>query len=382
MLLGALVDAGVPFDDLRQALGRMPVEGYSLSCRRDSRGGVAGTRVSVGLDGKGRRPRTWQELVGIVEATDMSPRAAGRAASVIKRLAEAEAEVHGVPVEEVRLHELGTLDTLVDVVGAVVGLELLGADRVYSSPLPTGSGQVRSEHGVLPVPAPATVALLAMATAPIVPPPAGAGEAGEMVTPTGASILTTLATFAQPAMRIEAAGYGLGSRDPGRYPNVLAVWVGEEETSAKIAALSLIETNVDDMSAEMLGYAQERLFEMGARDVWFSPIQMKKNRPATMLSALVAPDLESRAVDIVLRETSTLGVRVRPVARYEAQRETVELESSLGPVSVKIKILDGRRVGVVPEYEDCRRVALETGRPLQEVYRRVLREAEDMLPDG
>ena len=382
MLLGAMVDAGVALDELRDALSRLSVEGYSLSSERGVRGGVTGTRVSVELDSEGRRPRAWREFVDLVDEAGLNPRATKRAVSVFKRLGEAEAAVHGVPAEEVRLHELGTLDTLVDVVGAAVGLEILGADRVYSSPLPTGSGQVRTEHGLLPVPAPATVALMTMASTPTVPPPGGVADAGEMVTPTGAAIITTLATFTQPAMTIEAAGYGLGSRDPDGYSNALSVWVGEEEHAARTRALSLIETNIDDMSAETLGYVQERLFELGARDVWFAPIQMKKNRPGTMLSALVPTDIEASAVDLVLRETSTLGVRVRPIFRYEAERETVEVASSLGPVTVKVKILGGRRVGVAPEYEACRRIAMETGRPLQDVYRKIQRDAEDSLLDG
>ena len=274
---------------------------------------------------------------------------------------------------------LGELDTLVDVVGSVVGLDLLGVERLYASPLPSGSGLTKSAHGILPIPAPATAALCAIARAPVVPPPGGADDAGEMVTPTGAAILTTLATFRQPSMNLERVGYGLGSRESRHYPNVLALWLGEETGVAYTTDLTMIETNVDDMSGELLAYVQERLFELGARDVWFTPIQMKKNRPATMISAIVPSDLEPRAISLVLKETSTLGVRVRPLARYEAYRESIQIDTSLGRVAVKVKRLEGKRVGVSPEYEDCRRLALERGLPLQDVYRTVRREAEEEL---
>ena len=200
-----------------------------------------------------------------------------------------------------------------------------------------------------------------------------------MVTPTGAAIVTTLATFEQPPMRVERVGYGLGSRNPLQYPNAAALWVGEAIGETATAGLRLLETNIDDMSAEMLAYARERLFVLGARDVWFTPVQMKKDRPATMLSALVDDDLEAAAVDVIMRETSTLGVRVRPISRHEADREVVEFDSSLGAVAVKIKRLGGTSVAVHPEYEPCRRIALETGQPLQDVYRIVQTEAAAKL---
>ena len=202
---------------------------------------------------------------------------------------------------------------------------------------------------------------------------------GEMVTPTGAAIITTLATFQQPRLNLERVGYGLGSRQSSQYPNALALWLGEEDDVSYSTGLKLIETNIDDMSGELLGYAQERLFELGARDVWFTPIQMKKNRPATMLSAIVSSDLEQEALRLVVRETSTLGVRVRPLTRYEVERESVETDTTLGRVQVKVKRLDGKNVAVSPEYEACRRVALERNLPLQEVYRTVQREAEELL---
>jgi uncharacterized protein (TIGR00299 family) protein len=379
MVLGAVVDAGVPIDDLNKALAGLKLKGLSLECHTEQRGGVTGVLVSGGLDKRGRRSRRLSDFIRIVQRSSLPPKVVERATAVFRRLGDAEAAVHGVSFGEVRLHELGDLDTLVDVVGGVMGLEMLGIERLYCSPLPSGSGVVRSAHGMLPIPSPATAALFAMARAPVVAPPGNIPDAGEMVTPTGAALMTTLATFTQPAMNLERVGYGLGTRESRHYPNVLGLWIGEETGAAYVTDLRLIETNIDDMSPELLGYVQERLFELGARDVWFCPIQMKKSRPATMLSALVPADLEPQAVTLVMRETSSLGVRVRPVARYEAERESVQVETSLGAVSVKVKQLDGTNVAVSPEYEDCRRIAVERGMPLQEVYRVVQREASDKL---
>ena len=381
MILGAAIDAGAPIGEIQKALDSLHIQGLSLSSRKAQRGGVSGTQVTVGLHGDAKRVTHWNEFTAIVEQSDLPPKVVERATAVLLRLAEAEAMVHGVPVEETRPHELGDMDTLVDVVGSVVGLELLEVQRLYSSPLPSGSGVIKSAHGILPVPSPATSALLAMAKAPVIPAPGGATDTGEMVTPTGAAILTTLATFRQPVMNLTKVGYGLGSRDSQLYPNALALWLGEEIDAKYNTDLTIIETNLDDMSGEMLGYVQERLFDVGALDVWFTPIQMKKNRPATMVSAIVPSILESDAITLVMKETSTLGIRVRPVSRYEAERYNVDVDTSLGTVSVKVKKLDGRNVSVSPEYEECRRIALDRDIPLHEVYRIVQREAEQNLLD-
>ncbi len=379
MVLGAIVDAGVPLADLEREVRKIGVGGFSLTARRTRRGGVTGTLVSVDLDEDSPRGLGWQDFAGMIDGSALEPAVARRSRDVLRRLAEAEAAVHGTTIDDTRLHELGSLDTIVDVVGSVAGLELLQVARVYSSALPSGSGTVKSEHGPLPVPAPATAALLAMASAPVTPPPNGAVDAGEMVTPTGAAILTSLATFRQPSLTLERVGYGLGSRESTQYPNVLALWLGEETGMAYTNDNTLIETNVDDMGGNLMGYLHERLFKMGARDVWFTPIQMKKNRPGTMISAIVPSELESRAVDLIMRESSTLGVRVRPVARYEAERAVVEVDTSLGRVEVKVKRIGGRDVSVAPEYESCRRIALEKGLPLKDVYGVVQSEADQAL---
>ena len=379
MLLGAIVDAGLPLEELRSVLGGLACSGFTISARRDRRGGVEGTLVSVDA-GSSPRFDTVSDLLGAVDASDLEQSVTVRARAVLERLGEAEAAVH--VGESAHLHELGSVDTLVDVVGAVLGFDMLGIDRLYSSPLPTGSGVFRSGHGPLPAPSPATTALLAMAGAPTVPPASGAADAGEMVTPTGAAIVTTLAEFRQPAMTLTQAGFGLGSRDPSGYPNVVALRVGEAGDLPQASTLSLLETNIDDMSGEAFPYVSERLFELGARDVWLTPINMKKGRTGAILSALVDPGIETQAVDLVLRETTTLGVRVSPVYRYEAERESVTVETSIGALSVKVKRLGGRNVSLSPEYEDCRRVARETGLPILDVYRIVESEAfSKLLPD-
>ena len=379
MVLGAVMDAGVPERELNEALAGLGVDGISVTGHTDRRGGVTGTLARVALSGAATKTLQIPEMVEIVQGSRLGPRVVERACAILRRLREAEAAAHKTALGEQRVHELGSMDTLADVVGSVEGLDRLGVERLYSSSIPSGSGIVQSEHGKLPVPSPAAAALLARARAPVVAPPGNVADAGEMVTPTGAAIVTTLAEFRQPPVRLERVGYGLGSRDSDHYPNVLALRLGEETGAGYTTDLRLVETNIDDMSPELLAYVQERLFALGARDVWFTPIQMKKNRPAVMLSALVTVDMESQAVTLVLKETTTLGVRVRPAERYEAEREVVNVETSLGAVPVKVKRLMGANVAVSPEYEACRRIASERDMPLQDVHRIVQSEAASRL---
>ena len=378
-MLGAVVDAGAPLSVITDAIDAMNVGGVALSVEQSQRGGVVGTYVRVELDDQARKSNRFDDFIDAVQSSALSDRVKEQSTSVFNRMAEAESRVHRTSTDHLHLHELGTLDTLVDVVGGVVALEHLGVERAFSSPFPMGTGVFRSAHGVLPVPSPATSALFTMADAPLVTAPNNPVRTGEMVTPTGAGIITTIAEFRQPRMTMQAQGYGLGTRDPDEYPNVLGLWIGDIAEDEKRGNLSLLETNLDDSTGEVLGYVQERLFEIGARDVWFTPIQMKKNRPATMLCAIVDERTERQAADVIMRETTTLGVRVRPVERYEAMREIRTVETRLGPAAVKLKVLDGVVLGVSPEYEDCRRIAAETGLPLNEVFRTVQRSGEDLL---
>ena len=374
MMLGALLDAGLSLDSLTAELARLPLAGYHISAERASRGIITGTQVKVAID-KSDEERRLEDILSLIEKSTLSEEVRKRSALIFHRLAEAEAKVHCHPVEEVHFHEVGAVDAIVDVVGAVIGLEILGIEALFSSPLPAGSGTVETEQGVIPVPAPATLELIAASGSPIRPTPSP--ELGELVTPTGAAIVTTLASFENPTFSLERIGYGVGSRELATMPNVLPLWVGESAPDEQ--QLFLLETNIDDMIPELYGYVMERLFEQGALDVWLTPIQMKKSRPATMLSVLAPSEAKGKVVDAMLRETSTLGVRVQRIARHESGRETIPFDSSLGRVTVKVKRFGEARVGLSPEFEDCRRLAQEHGLPLQEVYRIVTAEASAQL---
>ena len=337
MLLGALLDAGLSPGDLEAELMKLPVPGCAIAARRDRRGGLPGIHVTLDTGGGAAEAvrMGWQDFADAIANSNLSPAVADRSLRVLRLLEEAERSVHGAAPGDPspHPHELGTLDTLIDIVGTVAGLELLGIERLYSGPIPMGSGVIKAAHGPLPAAAPATMVLATMAKAPVTPPPNG--YTGELVTPTGAALVTGLASFERPDMRLERVGYGLGTRDPESFPNALALWLGEADDAPVRREITLLETNIDDASPQLLGYAQERLFELGALDVWHTPIQMKKNRPGTLFSVLVPASLEAQAVSLLLRETTTLGVRRRVVERYEAEREMREVHTEFGPVAVK-----------------------------------------------
>jgi uncharacterized protein (TIGR00299 family) protein len=376
MLLGALLDAGVALDALQVELTKLDIGGYELRADKARRAGLAATQADVALDQSAAQPhRRLNDILALLKASRLPAVDKKKGLLVFRRLAEAEAGVHGATPETVDFHEVGAVDALVDVMGTVAGLRLLGVDELYCSALPAGGGTVEGSHGLLPVPAPAALELLARAGAPLAE---AAGEDVELVTPTGAAIVTSLARFERPAMRVSCVGYGAGRRDPAGRPNVLRLWLGEKLAAGRAATL-LLETNIDDMNPELFPYVQERLFGAGAADVWFVPIQMKKNRPGTLLSVLCPREREDAVVRLLLHETSTLGVRVSEVRRHEARRENLTFESSLGPAAVKVKRLEDEPPRVSPEYEDCRRLARKTGLPLEEVYRLVAREALEHL---
>lgn len=371
MLLGALLDAGLSLADLRGVLAGLPLDGWTLGAQKVKRAGIAATHAVV--DVRDEQPaRTLGDVLAVIAGSRLPEADKERAAAVFRRLAEAEASSHGGPVEAVHLHDVGAVDAIIDVVGGVAGLRMLGAERLYCSALPLGEGQVSGPHGVLPVPAPATLALLAGSGAKV---RAGAA-AGELVTPTGAAIVTTLAAFERPEVTVDAVGYGAGSRDPAGRPNVLRLWLGEAEAERATRPMLLIETNIDDMTPEMLAYVQAKLLLEGAADAWLTPIVMKKGRSAFVLSVICAEADEERLARALLRETSTLGVRVRPVHRWEAEREVIEFESTLGPAAVKVKRLPGERPQVAPEFESCRAIAEAKGLPIAEVYRTLQAEGE------
>ena len=400
MLLGALVDAGCPIEKLQAGLAGLDVGGYTLRASEDHRCEMRGTHLKVQLSDHSRR--TPANLLRTVLDSNLEPAVKRRSGAVLEALWEAEARVHGVPAHDLELEELGSIDTLVDVVGTCLALHELGVEEVYAAPLVLGESSPPRRPGGYSNPAPATLELIAAAGAPVAPDSQAHSGAGELTTPTGAALITTLAEFARPPFAVRRVGVGLGTKDPAAFPNALRVWLGdtvEPEPSGErhralpsetdeitgifqSARVVLLETNLDDAPGLVLGYVQERLFSLGALDVWHTPVQMKKNRPGVVLSVLVSAPLEAAAVELILRETPTLGVRSRPVDRYVADRYSVILETEFGPVGVKVKWLAGSPVSAAPEPDDCRRIAVERGRPFQEVYQRISEAARRELVDG
>ena len=380
MLLGALVDAGLPLEVLRRGLARLDIDGYRLDAREETRCEVRGAFLKVTVENAARY--TPRQLLETVERSRLPDGVKERACRVLKSLWRAESRVHGQPEEALELEELGSIDTLVDVVGTAIGLHHLGVEQVFASPLALGAAAPPQRPGGYSNPAPATLELAAAAKAPTLAHHPMYEGAGELTTPTGAALITTLATFERPAFAIDGIGVGLGAKDPKEFPNALRVWLGDtldRPLASRESGAVLLETNLDDVPGVVLGYTQERLFDIGALDVWWTPIHMKKNRPATVLSVLVPLELESAAVELVLRETPTLGIRTRLVERHVADRKSVTIDTDMGPVSVKVKSLGGAAVAAAPEPDECRRIALERGIPFQEVYQRATEEARRQL---
>ncbi len=377
MALGALVDAGLDLDLLRAELRKLKVPGWEIVATRDVRYGIAGTQVKV-LTQPQTTHRHLSDIRDILDRSALDDAIRERALAVFGRLAAAEGSVHGMAPDEVHFHEVGALDAIVDDDGVVAGLQLLGVEAVYASPLPLGSGWIEAAHGRIPVPGPAVLALLGAVGAPVLED----ATPFELVTPTGAALLAELATFRRPAIRLGRAGYGFGSRDTGRL-NAVRLWVGHVEAGAETpdpAALErvvLLETNLDDQPGEQLAYAAEQLMAAGALDVWWQPIGMKKGRAAILLSVLLRPEHEAPMTTLLFRETSSLGVRRQLVERWVCERESRTVTTTWGEIRVKIKIWQGTVLGAAPEYEDCARVARDHDVPLQTVYRAAQRAADD-----
>ena len=386
MLLGALLDVGLPLDTIREAIAALQISGVASSATEAVRCEVRGTRALVDVSGAPRYSPQ-QMLDAVAAATALSDQTRAHATAVLQALFAAESRVHGNALDQIHLHELGTADTLVDVVGVVHGLEWLGVRRVYASPLVIGEATGPRRPGGYSNPAPATLEIIAAAGAPVAPERPFHANVGELTTPTGAALITTLADeFRQPGMTLERIGVGAGGKNPAAFPNVLRLWLGEpagaERRSDPAGApmrpvagwqdnIVLLETNLDNANGEEIGFAMERLFEAGALDVWHTPIQMKKNRPGILLSALGPAQLESRLAEVFLRDTPTLGVRVRPVGRYVAERDIVTVETEHGPMRVKRKWLGGEVVSAAPEYEDVAAAARAAGLGLQDVARHI-----------
>jgi uncharacterized protein (TIGR00299 family) protein len=374
MFLGALLDldAGISLDGLRKALAALPLEGYELQLEPYQDKGILGSRFEVVLveqDAQSQPLRRLSDIKALLHASTLSSTVREMSLSVFQCLANAEATVHGTGFEEVHFHEVGAIDAIVDITGAALALEALGITQLYASSLPLSSGHVQTSHGALPVPAPATLEILRHASVQWKPSTAE----GEMVTPTGAAILATMASFQTPALFIERVGYGFG-RKQFPWPNCLRVCMGRPVSANRQGELvdtdwvTVIESNIDNMSGELLGGLMDKLFAAGALDVNYTPIQMKKNRPAVMLTIICQLQDGNALSELLLRESSTLGVRIAQVQRIKAQRDFERIQTPLGTVTMKVKRLGNRIISAAPEYEDCQRLALEKDLPLEDVY--------------
>jgi uncharacterized protein (TIGR00299 family) protein len=381
MYLGALLDldAGFTLDSLKSGLAALPLYGYQLKLESFDDKGIHGSRFEVILsepDATRRQTRHFSDIVALLNASTLAPEVRKIALTIFQRLAEAEATIHGTGIEEVHFHEVGAIDAIVDIIGAAIAIEALGIKQLYASALPLSSGHVQTAHGVLPVPAPATLELLRSVAAPWKP---SAAE-GEMVTPTGAAILATLAQFQTPAISIERVGYGFGQKQ-FPWPNCLRLCLGHAGYTPQLGEkadtnfelpdtdwVAVIESNIDNMTGELLGGLMDRLLVAGALDVSYTPIQMKKNRPAVMLTVICKVEEGDKIARLLVSESGTLGVRISQVQRLKAQRMFERIETPIGPLSVKIKRLGAQVLSATPEYEDCQRLALERGLTLEEVY--------------
>ncbi|HEX6080191.1 MAG TPA: nickel pincer cofactor biosynthesis protein LarC [Methylomirabilota bacterium] len=402
MILGALVDAGVPFATLERELGGLDLAGYRMECSEVMKAGFRATKVHVHLDGYEEGPgyfrrlpapeghahldanradahaaaghRGLAEILDILERSRLVPEVRDMASRIFRRLAEAEARVHGTTPERVQFHDVGAIDAIVDVTGSCLGLHLLGVDAVHFGTLPVGGGFVQGPHGRIPVPAPAVAELLRGF------PTLDNGIRRELVTPTGAAILTTLAagSGAMPAMRVTAVGYGAGTLEL-ETPNVLRLFVGEGAGAAPTETVMQMETTIDDMSPQLYEPLLERLLEGGALDAWLTPVIMKRSRPGVVLTALCEPSRVADLSRLLFEESPTIGVRWTAYQRARLAREMVRLDTAHGPVTFKVSRLDGRVVTVTPEFEEVRRIARERGLAVREVLEQARAEGRRLL---
>jgi len=370
MILGAMIDAGLSLKTLREELENLRVSGLRLKTRKVLKAGIAGTQVIVERENERRPHRNLKEMLSIIDRSRLDSEIKEKSKTIFQRIASAEATIHHIPIEEVHFHELGGLDSVVDIVGSVLGLRHLKVDEVWVSRVNVGGGFVKCAHGMLPVPAPATLSL--MKGKPIY----SSGIERELLTPTGAAILTTLGSkFGEmPLMKVEKIGYGAG-RDELPHPNLLRLMIGSSLKQSGKERVTVIETNIDDMNPQLFDYIMERLFKMGAFDVFLIPVMMKKNRPGLLLTVISPMDKRQILTEFLLRETTTLGMRWREEERVRAEREILILNTPYGKVRFKIAYWEGERVNLSPEYEDCKRIAIKQGIPLKDIFDEAKRTA-------
>lgn len=374
MTLGALVDAGCAVEQLREGLRDLQVPGWDLTAEKVWKNGMAATYVNVKTEDQSTH-RSLNAILEILQKSQLAPAVRERAAAIFQKLGEAEARVHDVPLEKIHFHEVGAVDAIVDIVGACIGFEVLGIEKFACSALNVGGGTAKMAHGVLPVPAPATANLLQGK------PTYSNGVQKELVTPTGAAIVATLcdAFGPQPAMSVSAIGYGAGTADLEGQPNVLRIMVGEaaDKTVAGFdEEIGVIEANLDDMNPQIYGYFLEKALGAGALDVYTTPVQMKKNRPGTLLTVLCKPQDTNTLMSLIFAETTTFGARTYRAQRRVLPREWVSVATEYGDVRIKVSRVNGRILHVAPEYDDCRKLAVEKNVPLQRVIAEAMRSYE------
>ncbi|MGB5983702.1 MAG: nickel pincer cofactor biosynthesis protein LarC [Desulfobacterales bacterium] len=379
MILGALLDAGLTIEDLRSEIAKLQLSHYEIYVEKVLKKGIGGCQAHVIIhqDHHDHHHRHLSHIKKIIADSDLDPSSKQKATNIFTRLAQAEAKVHRSSIEAVHFHEVGAMDAIIDVVGTVIGLTALGIEKIYCSPLHVGSGTIECAHGTLPVPAPATAELIKDK------PVYSTGVQGELLTPTGAAILTTLAAgFGPlPAMSVTHIGYGAGTADLG-IPNLLRVAIGDAENETRDYDLEqtvLMETNIDDMNPQMYDYLMGLLLNEGALDVFLTPVQMKKNRPGTLLSVICKPDTVGRFADILMKETTTIGLRWRVENRIMAPRKIRQIDTIHGPINIKLAQTNDHIINLTPEYEDCKKIALQKKIPLKQVLDDVRSEAAHQL---
>ncbi|MCD6574245.1 nickel pincer cofactor biosynthesis protein LarC [Candidatus Aerophobetes bacterium] len=374
MVLGSLVDAGLPLHVLNDIFEGLDCSGCKITAESVKRSGISATKVNVILPSEShRRP---SEILTLIDRLNLDQELKQKSKDIFLSLAKAEAKIHKEDIENLHLHELGSLDTLIDIVGSVVGLSKMGIEKVYASKVNVGRGRVKIAHGVFPVPTPATVELLKGV------PVYSTDIEAELTTPTGAALLKGLSTSygSLPDMKLEKIGYGAGERDLSS-PNVLRLLIGVTESSFEEDSVTVLETNIDDMNPQFYEHIMASLFRKGALDVFLVPAYMKKNRPGVVLTVICDKEREEEMLSIIFSETTTLGVRLSHTRRKKIKRQIKSLKTSLGEVKVKVGIWEGKVVNLVPEYDDCKRISLNKGIPLRKVYEQV-REELSHLPSS
>ena len=368
MFLGALLDAGLPFDELERVIGSFPLKGYSIGHKKEMKNGLAATRFTVTVDEHHHEHRNLSDIEKIINGGQIENKLKERIIRIFRSIAEVEGNIHNHPPEKVHFHEVGAVDSIIDIAGAVFGVDFLGINSFSASPLPLGSGFTKSGHGTIPVPAPATIALLKGI------PVYSAGIDHELVTPTGAALVKEFVSSFEglPPMAVQNTGYGAGSKDLPDRPNLLRIIIGDDQTEGISDMVVVLEANIDDSNPEWLGYIMEKLFKEGALDVAYTPAYMKKNRPGIQVEITAPPELKNHLMDMLFRESTTIGIRHRFTQRKTLKREQIIVNSPWGKIEAKKIIRPDGSSYIQPEYESCKKIAEEQGVPLKEIYAQIL----------